>query len=63
MNIQLGMDEVELLQLVTKLETLATLVMVLKEVAMRMRYHMMWLSMLKITPTKEVINTTTCVQP
>ncbi len=41
MNIQLGMDKAELLRSITTLETPVTLVMALKEVAMRIGDHTM----------------------
>ena len=41
MDIQLGMDEAKLLRLVTTPETPVTLVMALKEVAMRIKDHAM----------------------
>ena len=69
MNTRLGIDEDELLQLVTTMETPTILVVILKGVAftpksmaitMGMRYHGMWLSTLKTIPTKEASNIVTC---
>ena len=65
------MDEVELLQLVTMLETLVAIPKVAKfihilpirlkpmAIALRMRDHAMWSSTLEITLTKEAIKTVT----
>ena len=60
MNIQSRRDKVELLRSITILETPETLVVVLKEVVMRMKDHTMWSSIPKTIHTKEFNNTVTC---